>query len=96
VKVVVDTGVFSASLSRRRRVRLECHVQLMLAHQIFLAAATVSEVRYGALVAQWGKPRQQRLEQSIGATTVLPVSDGLLTTVADLRLCLPARWSPAP
>ncbi|MGY6501279.1 MAG: PIN domain-containing protein [Acidimicrobiales bacterium] len=85
MRVVVDTGVFSASLSRRRRARLESHVRLMAGHQVFLAAVTVSELRYGALVAQWGEPRRQRLETSIEATTVIPVSEGLLSTIADLR-----------
>ena len=62
MRLVVDTGVFSASLSRRRRARLQAHVGRMVGNQIFLAAATVSELRYGALVAQWGEPRRQRLE----------------------------------
>lgn len=53
--------------------------------QIFLAAVTVAEIRYGALVAGWGDQRRQRLEQSIAATTVVPVSDSLLTTAAELR-----------
>jgi hypothetical protein len=42
MRVVVDTGIFSASLSRRRRVRFEPLVALMAGHQIFLAAVTVS------------------------------------------------------
>jgi len=57
----------------------------MAGHQIFLAAVTVAELRYGALVADWGDQRRQRLEQSIAATTVVPVSDALLTTAAELR-----------
>jgi len=57
----------------------------MAGHQIFLAAVTVAELRYGALVAGWGDQRRQRLEQSIAATTVVPVSDALLTAVAELR-----------
>jgi tRNA(fMet)-specific endonuclease VapC len=85
VRLVVDTGIFSASLSRRRRARFETHVQLIAGQQIFLAAVTVGELRYGALVAQWGEPRRQRLEASIQTTTVVPVSDGLLSTVAELR-----------
>jgi predicted nucleic acid-binding protein len=36
-------------------------------------------------VAGWGEARRQRLEQSIQATTVVPVSDRLLSTVAELR-----------
>jgi len=85
VRILVDTGVFSASISRRRRARFEAHVGLMAGHQLFLAAVTVAEVRYGALVAGWGVHRRQRLEQSIAATTVVPVSDALLTAVAELR-----------
>jgi tRNA(fMet)-specific endonuclease VapC len=82
VRILVDTGVFSASISRRRRARFEPQVGLMAGQQIFLAAVTVAELRYGALVAGWGEQRRQRLEQSIGATTVVPVSDALLTAAA--------------
>jgi predicted nucleic acid-binding protein len=85
VRVVVDTGVFSASLSRRRRPRFESQIGLMAGHQVFLAAVTVSELRYGALVAGWRQARRDRLNESIQATTVVPVSDRLLSTVAELR-----------
>ena len=57
----------------------------MAGHQVFLAAVTIAELRYGALVADWGEQRRRRLEQSIAATTVGPVSDALLTTAAQLR-----------
>jgi predicted nucleic acid-binding protein len=85
VRILVDTGVFSASISRRRRARFEPHVQLMAGHQIFVAAVTVAELRYGALVADWGEQRLHQLEQSIAATTVVPVSDALLTVAAEVR-----------
>lgn len=83
--LVVDTGVFSAALSRRRRPRFEAQVQRLAGRQIFIAVATVAELRFGALVAGWGEARRERLEQSIRATTVIPVSDALLTSVAELR-----------
>ena len=85
MRVVVDTGVFSASLSRRRRTEFESHVRRMAGQQVFLAAVTFRELRYGALVAQWGEARRHRLEQSIQTVTVVPVSDRLLSTVAELR-----------
>ena len=85
MRSLVDTGVFSASISRRRRARFESQVGVMAGHQVFLAAVTVAELRYGALVADWGDQRRRRLEQSIAATTVVPVSDSLLTTAAELR-----------
>jgi len=89
VRVVVDTGVFSASPSRRRRPRFEAQIGLMAGHQIFLAAVTVSELRYGALVAGWGEARRNRLDESIEAITVVPVSDRFLSTLAA-----PIRLSP--
>lgn len=85
MRILVDTGVFSASISRRRRARFERQVGLMGGNQVFLAAVTIAELRYGALVAGWGDQRRQRLEQSMAATTVVPVSDSLLTTAAELR-----------
>jgi predicted nucleic acid-binding protein len=85
VRVLVDTGVFSASLSRRRRPRFEAQIGLMAGQQIFLAAVTVSELRYGALVAGWGEARSNRLDESIQATTIVPVSDRFLSTLAELR-----------
>lgn len=36
-------------------------------------------------MAQWGEPRRQRLEETIQTTTVIPVSDQPLSTVAELR-----------
>lgn len=85
MRVVVDTGVFSASISRRRRERFDGQVGLMAGQQVFLAAVTVAELRYGALVAGWGDERRHRLEQSIGVTTIVPVSDLLITAAAALR-----------
>ena len=63
----------------------EAQIASLRGNQIFLAAATVAELRYGAIIAEWGAPRRQRVEQAIAATTVVPVSDGLLTTMAELR-----------
>lgn len=85
MKVLVDTGIFSAAVSRRRRSAFDAQLRLMTGSQVFLAAVTVSELRYGALVAEWGESRRERLEQAIAATTVVPVSDTLLTRIAELR-----------
>ena len=54
-------------------------------NQLFLAAVTVAELRYGALIADWGPPRRDRLEGAIAATTVVPVTDRFLTAMAELR-----------
>jgi hypothetical protein len=44
-RLVVDTGVFSASLSRRRRERFERYVGATAGQSIFLSAQTVAELR---------------------------------------------------
>jgi len=54
-------------------------VSRLAGNQLFLATSTVAELRYGALVAGWGTQRRDRLEEAIATTTVVPVSDALLT-----------------
>lgn len=85
MRLVVDTGVFSAALSRRRRPDFEPLIARMTGNQLLLAAQTVAELRYGTLVAAWGESRRARLEATIATTTVIPVTDPLLYTVAKLR-----------
>ncbi|MGH3848305.1 MAG: PIN domain-containing protein [Pseudonocardiaceae bacterium] len=86
MRLLVDTGVFSAALNdRRRHPEFEPLVARLPGNQLNLAAQTVAELRYGALVAGWAESRRDRLERAIAATTVIQVSDALLTTVARLR-----------
>lgn len=81
LRLVVDTGIYGASLSRRRR----SHVARLTGQQVFLASVTVSELRDVALVADWGPLRRQQLESAPQTITVIPIGDGLLTTMAELR-----------
>ncbi len=94
MRLVVDAGVFSAALSRRRRTDLEQYVGRLAGQQLFLAAVPVAELRCGAIVAGWGDARRGRLEQAIDATTVIPVSDALITAVAELRAACRAAAHP--
>lgn len=94
MRIVVDTGVFSASISRRRRQRFEAQIALMAGNQVFLAAVTVSELRYGTLVAGWAQARREHLEEPIQTTTVVPVSDRLLSTAAALRFACRREGHP--
>jgi predicted nucleic acid-binding protein len=48
-------------------------------------AVTVAELRYGAIVAEWGAPRRTRIETAIAEATVVPVTDAPITAVAELR-----------
>jgi len=94
VKVVVDTGVFSASLDPSRRLALASHVRHLNGNQLFLAAATVAELRFGALLAEWGERRRQLLEARMASATAIPITDSLLTTVAELRMACRAAGHP--
>lgn len=83
--LLVDTGVFSAALSRRRAARFEPLVARLLGQSLFLAPQTVAELRFGALLGGWGGERHRRLEAAIGRATVVAVTDDLLSEVARLR-----------
>jgi predicted nucleic acid-binding protein len=85
VNLLVDTGVFSAAIHSRRRPEFEPLVGLLPGNHVFLAVQTVAELRYGALVAGWGSQRVEKLESAIRATTVVPVTDSLVRSVARLR-----------
>lgn len=85
MRLVVDTGIFSAALSARCRPSCDALVRQLSGNQLWLAAQTVAELRFGALVAGWGDARRLRLEESIATTTVVPITDALISQVATLR-----------
>jgi len=85
MRLVVDTGVFSAALSARRRPSFDGLVRQLSGNQLWLVAQTVAELRFGALVAGWGEARRARLEESIATATVVPITDALISQVATLR-----------
>ena len=85
MKLLVDTGVFSAALSRKRRPEFEPLVARLPGNQLNLAAQSVAELRYWVLFAGWGSARSDRLERAIATTNVIQVSDALLTAIARFR-----------
>lgn len=85
MKLLVDTGVFSAALSRKRRPEFEPLVAWLPGNQLNLAAQSVAELRYGVLLAGWGSARAGRLERAIETANVIQVSDALLSAVARFR-----------
>lgn len=84
--LVVDTGVVSALLGTQVRPHLAPAVAKAAGQRFLLAPQTVAELRFGALVAGWAGRRQSNLEAKIAESTVVPVTDGLLHRVADVRL----------
>jgi tRNA(fMet)-specific endonuclease VapC len=56
--VVVDTNVFGAALTRRQAPLVGLYARHLSDRLLVLAAQTVGELRYGALLARWGAARQ--------------------------------------
>lgn len=83
--VVVDTGVFGASLSRRRRSIVGRYEQHLRGRRLVIAAQTVAELRYGALVAGWGEGRLAELDRRIEIARIAIIDDEMIWTHARLR-----------
>lgn len=92
--VVVDSGVFSAPLSPRLSPLAALYAPHLEGRRLVIAAQTVADVRYGALVARWGPSRRAELERRVGEAGVAPVDDELLWAHARLRAACRAAGHP--
>lgn len=84
--VVVDTNVFGAFLTRRNAPLVDLYASHLVGRVIVLAAQTVAELRYGALLAKWGPSRRAALERRLARARVAPVDDELASEVARVRV----------
>jgi len=82
--VLVDTNVFTARLRERSPLATR-YAKHLFGQRIALAPQTVAEARYGALNANWGPARQQRLARLMARARILPVDIDTIEAVADLR-----------
>lgn len=89
--VVVDTNVFGAALTRRQAPLVGLYASHLSGRLLVLATQTVAELRYGALLARWGAPRQAEMERRIGRARIAPVDEDLVWEVARLRVA--CRWA---
>ena len=84
--VVLDTMVVGALLhpsrshpaAERYRARID-------QRPIVISFVTVTELRYGALKANWGELRRRGLERDLARLTVVQPDNTLMTVCADLR-----------
>lgn len=82
--VVVDTDVFSRVVvvsAADEYVRF----RTLRGRRLVLAAQTVAELRFGALIRNWGDERRTALESVIARCAVIPVDDALTHRWAELR-----------
>jgi predicted nucleic acid-binding protein len=83
--VVVDTDVYSARLLPDSPLARR-YEPLLLGRAEFLSFQTVAELRYGALLRGWGKPRLQRLEAALAGAEVVHTGPDLVRVYAELRV----------
>lgn len=83
--VVVDTGVFSAGLTRRSGNLVAVYAEHLQGRVLVIAPQTVAEVRFGALAAGWGASRIAELERRIEFARVAMIDDAMIWTHARLR-----------
>ncbi|MGA2163987.1 MAG: PIN domain-containing protein [Solirubrobacteraceae bacterium] len=82
--VLVDTNVFTARLRERSPLATR-YAKHLFGQRIALAPQTVAEARYGALNANWGPARQERLARLVARARILPVDIDTIEAVAELR-----------
>lgn len=83
--VVIDTGVFGSELVRRGAPIAEAYRPLVEGRPFIISFVTLAEIRFGAHLAGWGKPRLQRLEQRLAHATVVWPGPELVASYVDLR-----------
>lgn len=83
--VVVDTDVYSARLVPGSVVA-QRYEALVVGRPIFLCFQTVAEMRYGALLRNWGTDRVRGLETAINAARLVNSGTDLIRTYTQLRV----------
>jgi len=84
--VVLDTMVVSAILNATRKPEPAAEYSRLIARRrIVLSFATITELRYGALKANWSELRRRSLERSVAHFSIVQADDALMSTCARLR-----------
>lgn len=84
--VVLDTMAMSAIVNEARRPDVAARYRSVIAGRaILISVVTVSELRYGAIVAEWGEFRRRGLEREIARATAVEADDTLASTSAELK-----------
>ena len=68
--VVVDTGVFSDTLSRSEQGIGSLYWEDLAGKMLLISFQTAAEVRYGAAWGGWGKKRLDAMETHLATVTV--------------------------
>ena len=83
--VVVDTGVFGANLAPTRVSLASAYRPILEGRPVAISFITVAELRFGAMLADWGSRRVQRLEYELGQADIVWPGPSLTDAYAALR-----------
>lgn len=82
--IVIDTDVFSAQLIKGSALARR-YAPLIAGREAFISFQTATEVRFGALVRQWGEKRLLELEAKLSNVEIVHSGPELVTAHARLR-----------
>lgn len=84
--VVADTMVVSALVNERRDPATAAEYRRLIdGRSVVISFVTVTEVRYGALKANWGELRRRELERTLSKLVAVQPDHSLMTRCAELR-----------
>lgn len=85
--VVVDTNVFGATLTTSvgNSAIVAAYGKYLSGKKLVISFQTVAELRFGALKANWGQVRRERLEDRLKMSVSIPPHDELVRAWAVLR-----------
>lgn len=86
--VVVDTGVFSAPLVKRRAAGApleDRYRRHLVGHQLVISTQTLAELYYGAEIAGWGLARREELDRLVGRAVIAAPGEPMCRTFARVR-----------
>jgi len=83
--VVVDTDVTSWLIDPRPLPQAEAARRIIGGRIQVVSFITVTELRYGALLASWGEFRLRRLERSLADLDVIQTGEAVIARCAELR-----------
>ena len=87
--------VVSALINAARRPALAADYSVLIDKRpIVVSFATVSELRYGAIKAEWGELRRRALERDLARFVVVQPDDRLMSICAELRASCEAVAHP--
>ncbi|WP_166354057.1 PIN domain-containing protein [Phytoactinopolyspora limicola] len=83
--VVVDTGVYGATMTPSGKPLASGYRQILEDRRTIISFVTVAELRFGASLAGWGARRRQGLEDKLDQTRTVWATPNLITAYVDLR-----------